>query len=624
MLVTKLNLRVLPYRGGEYNAAMARVVLAVALWLTIDAHTHSPWSYVMESTGFVWHAKGLVKLLFPLKPPSEAFFVGLEYLARASCLLMAVGLLTRLSQAVCAIATTFIVSLHWSPYVYWSHGANVTLLASLVFMFCRSGDRMSLDYLIRKCLSGDAATLSRYEGNYWLPVLAAELAVHLFMLGAFWSKWTNVDGIWWALSDNLRNSLAIAWGLYRFEAPALVPLTISSPLLYKSLGVLQLFTQLTTSLAVLMIHRPVLRLLFGGVFFFLEIIGLTVLFEFWHAPWVALCLLSVDWEWLWGQARAGFPFLRPPAGDGPRGTVGRLLAPVRAVGRVLLARRELELSPNPETARIEIEPRLLSVRQYGVAFYAAFVAYYVASFVLQLSESHLNYPFSSMAFYSANRDRQPYSVPKWYVIYRGWLEVADSSDGHLALTVLPTDQTERLRGLLATEALMRETHARLRTRFSRNEWPRYEAGGTVARRPVGSLQIIRTYTQIVGVPPHPEPALPLQVLHSGLLSVEDGQGFRGVAPRLEWDAAVAAYKLHVGTWGFRQPTIEILARWDVREQPGPREPQPLPGEWRDGVFWVTNTRGSDARFIYSLIKVTDAALGVEETYAGPENFQAYR
>jgi hypothetical protein len=586
------------------------------------------WSYVVSSVGNVWIPKGIVKFFFPVVAPSHAFVEGLKQVAYFSCFLMGIGLFTRISQIVCVISTIFVISLYWSFYSYWSHGSNVQLLTALAFLFCRSGDRLSVDYLIRFFIFRDTQHLKRFEGQYWLPVLAAELAVHLFMFGAFFSKWTNGDGIWWALSDNLRNSLAVTWGLYRFDPPVVVVAMLSSPLVYKTLGVLQLFAQATTVLAVFMIHRPILRLIFGGLFFYTEIMGLSHVFRFWHPFWVPLCLISVDYEWFFCQIKKGLPAFRAAfllrEGEGASGIFGKIQYLVRALFRLLIVERTLEKTQNQTPFFVEVDFKSQFVSVGTLKFYLFVIGFYIINIVFQLGEKQLNYPFSSMAFYSENRDKPPYDIHKWYPIYRGWIELAeDEKKGWIDFTNIPTDQTEPLRLLVATEEKMRNAHDRLKFRYTNSMWNLIENKERVDRF-IDPLKAIRTQTQIVGVPPYPQPALPLQVLHGGLLSVEDSKGFRGVAPVLEWDQAKNAYKITVKTWGFQNPRLDVLARFNVREEPKMSDPEILEGEWHGNAFYLKNKKDIDTRSIYSLIKVVDDVMGVEELYAGPENFQSYR
>ncbi|MGX1790787.1 hypothetical protein ACWIGM_28840 [Bosea sp. NPDC055332] len=586
-------------RGGAYNAAIARMLLAVSLWYSLHhAGTADNWDYYLKSlAAWGWVPKGLVKILSHVLggPPSQDFVIGLQKAGYVAIAMMFVGLFSRLSTIAAALITTLYASLMVSFGPFWSHALNVQLLAALIFMFGRSGDRLSVDDLLRR-LAGMADPVPKHDGRYWWPVLFAELATHMFMWGAFFQKMRNGNGIWWALSDNLRNSLAISWGHGRFDPPAAAEWFMSNPWIYKTGGLLQLAAQGTTIFAILLVRRPVARAILGGLFFFMEIMGLTHLFSFWHPFWVPLCLLSIDWEWLWGVIRRKMPAL--PA--------DRSLPPlVRTLWIPRLAPQAIRLSR--------------AYRAVVYAFAAVFFGYYTANIVFSLGEKHLNFPFSSMAFYSENRDIPPYDVPGYFPLYRGWVELTETgSTRPLAFAWHHSDILDAIMRAEPGEAQMRAVHASIRTRYGERD-----VGLQSGTRLLQGLGEIRTYRQIVAVPPVPRPALPLVDLHSGLLSVEDAKGFRTIGSALNWDEASQRYVVSLRPHGFLNPSFRILARKNVREEPKEVPAQPLPGEWIDSKFYLSNTHEPTV-FVYTLIEVTDPVLGIVETYAGPENFQTHR
>jgi hypothetical protein len=582
------------FRGGAYNAAIARMVLATALWLSIrDVGGAWSWDYYVASfSSWGWNPKGLVKIvdLFTNGPPSQALVVATYLVAKWSIVLMFVGLFSRISSIVAALSATLFCTYMCSFGPFWSHAFNVQLLAALSFMFGRSGDVLSVDALIR-WFRGRPSPVKVYDGRYWWPVLFAELATHMFMFGAFFQKWTNGNGIWWALSDNLRNSLAVAWGLYRFDPPAITLWVMDHAWVYKTAGTLQLFAQFSTVICLFLVRWPVPRMIIGGSFFFLEILGLSRLFEFWHPFWVPLCLLSVDWEWLFRKIRGG-------------------AASSWNSFALLMERQKL--------ARAYDLPRPYRAAVY--AFFVAFFGYYAANIVWSLGEKHLNYPFSSMAFYSENRDTPPYDEPGYYLIYRGFFEAfLDGEDTPVNFTRIPSDAGDMLARLSGSEADARAAYTSIDERIKGITW-------LVDRKlmPGQPVAAMRTYRQIVAVPPTPRPALPLATLHSGLLFASDAKGFRGVDNKLEWDTAREQYVLRLRPYGFKEPKLRVLVRRNVREKPAEIEPTELAGEWDGGDLRVNSTKQTDGSVLYTLIEVTDPVLGVTELYAGPENFQTYR
>lgn len=586
-------------RGGAYNAAIARMLLAVSLWYSLrHVGTATDWSYYLGSMSGSWVPKGIVKPLDSMLggPPTQDFVVWTNWLAYIAVGMMFVGLFSRLSTIVATVLTTLFCSLMSSFGPYWSHGFNVQLLAAIIFMFGRPGDRLSVDDLIRRLLRRPDPVL-KHDGRYWWPVLFAELATHMFMWGAFFQKMRNGGGVWWALSDNLRNSLAVSWGTYRFDPPALAEWFVTSPWIYKTGGLMQLVAQGTTIFAIFLVRRPVARALLGGLFFFLEIMGLTHLFRFWHPFWIPLCLLSIDWEWLWGVIRR-----KAPAAPADR----RLPPVIRTLWAPRIAPEAMQLG-----------------RAYRSAVYAlaaVFFGYYAANIVFSLGEKHLNYPFSSMAFYSENRDVPPYGVPGYFPLYRGWLELKETGNPEpLQFAWHHSDVIDLLWRVEGDQESMKAAHHSIRFRYEEAN-----AGLTSGLRELKPLSEIKTYRQIVAVPPAPGPALPLVVLHSGLLAVEDAKGFRGLGPKLSLDDASQRYVITLSPYGFVQPSYRMLVRRNVREKPQEVEPTELPGEWVGEKFFVQNTKNTDFSFLYTLIEVTDPVLGVTEVYAGPENFQGYK
>lgn len=293
------------YDKGQFNIAICRMAMALALFHSLVGET-SGGNYVYWSSLMVnveWIPKGLAKVFFPDAMPEVSTFQTIYMMAIVSISMMFLGLFSRISAVVATLTTLICISVYWSPYPYWSHASNVVLLAALAFMLGRSGDRLSIDSLIRKVFKRPDPVL-RNKGMYWWPVLLAELATHLFMFGAFYSKFTNGDGIWWAWSDNLRNSIGVTWGLYRFEPVGVAEFLVSAPWAYKTAGTLQLIAQSTTIFAIFFVRRPILRAIIGGGFFMIEIIGLGRVFEFWHPAWMMLCLLSIDFEYFYGRIRA--------------------------------------------------------------------------------------------------------------------------------------------------------------------------------------------------------------------------------------------------------------------------------------------------------------------------------
>lgn len=611
--------------GGQYNIAVSRIAIALALWLSlhdrnIDQLTHNYTAWIAAQAGAGWVPKGMIKL-FGLNPPPLVLVDLLFRCAQISILMMAIGFLTPWSQIVAALSTTFIISLQTSFQPYWSHAFNVQLLAALAFMFGRSSDVWSVDSMLRQW-RGRAL---KPRGNiYWWPVLFAELATALFMTGAFFQKFRET-GVHWALSDNLRNSISISWFQYRTAPPEIALWLANNAWAWKAAGMMQLFAQATTVLAVFFVARPVFRLIFGGLFFLGEIIGLSQLFHFWHPFWIPLCLLSVDWEYFYGRMKGTIP--APP-------TMAAKLAPIlSALRRALLAAwRQLAraakaiaqrlTSPHLSSAPLSVSTRTST---FVIAFGCLFFGYYIATLGFRWGEKHMNYPFSTMGFYSETRANRPFRKHGYWPIYTGRADVyEDSSDAAAPKDIwyregLLEDQLHRVSTIDDLESIDRAFGGLMARGLYFAASPS-EKGKKYDFRPSKPEKVIYR-AGLMAVPPFPAKA-GLVDLHMGYRAVRDGKNFRSVVGHLRWDNAHGQYVIDIEHKGFKQPQFEMLARYNVREAPALRQPEKLAGTWEGNSFHVL--RDDDPRYIYSLIKVSDAALGITEIYYGPDNFQSYR
>ncbi len=630
---------------GQYNIAIARISIALALWLSL--HHGTNFSYLAEhyqswlalGEGAGWVPKGLVKW-FGAQPPPEWLVISAFRTAEISILMMGVGLLVPWSQIVAALATTFFISLETSFGPYWSHAYNVQLLAALAFMFGRSADVWSVDAAIRV-----ARKIPRPErGNcYWWPVIFAELATALFMFGAFIQKFRGT-GLQWALSDNLRNALSISWFQYRVSAPPIALWLADNPWAWKAAGLMQLFAQSTTVLAAFLVDHPVFRLIFGGTFFFGEILGLTQLFHFWHPFWIPLCLLSVDWEYFYGRlygTKAAAPSLvsRLPsllssiapiwrqAGEAGRHAAicawRHLIAAVSAAFRMLCAARSGRWGSASERSAWGVPPRTAIL---VIAFGALFFSYYLATILLRLGETQLNYPFSSMAFYSETRAAKPYRKHHFWPVYTGRADIYEKNGDRLVEQEfwyregLLEDRLYRATTIAELEAIDVSFLARAREGLRLLPSNPEERASEYVVKPVRpDLVVYRS--GLMAVPPYPAKA-GLIDLHMGYRAVRDDRGLRMVVATHRWDEKRQQVAIDVTSKGFKAPHFEVLARFNVREAPHASAPEPLTGTWEGTTFYVRND-GSQ-RFIYSLIKVTDTGMGVDEIYYGPDNFQSHR
>jgi hypothetical protein len=576
--------------GGKYNVAITRMAIAIALWLTIRHHSnfdsdlyYKEWISLQSSLG--WVPKGIIKIfdLLYSGPPSELLVKSIYITAHISIICMFIGLLIPISQVIAVLSVLFIVSLQTSYGPYWSHAYNVQLLAGLAFMFARSADVLSVDYLINKWRNNS----NKEQGNiYWWPVIFAELSVALFMFGAFFQKF-RAGGIYWALSDNIRNSLVISWLQYRSEPPSIVMWIVQDPLIWKTAGMLQLFAQSTSILAAFFLHRPIFRFIFGGLFFFIEIVALGHVFEFWHPFWIPLCFICVDWEYFY-----------------------KLLSSFRS--------KKIDNYSSINTA-----PNICFSRRYKVSvllFGTIFFGYYILTLLFSLGQKHLNYPFSTMGFFAETRAIKPYNEHKYFPIYTGRIDVYTSDDQTKPVEVCYREELDDYLFRKSTIKELEEIDNSMQKRLKRGIYTRSRE-----RRCEHTLVEFKKIIYRSGfMATTPYPSKPDFVdLHMAYRAVRDDKGFRALISKLHWDTKKKQYVINIEHKGFKKPSFEILARYNMTTNPQITGIEKLPGYWENDKYFIENNKTID-RVIFSLIKVKDQELGIEETYYGPDNFRDYR
>lgn len=583
--------------GGQYNCAIARMAIGLALLLTITHNGNFSFmafrwkEWVAGQSGTGWTPKGLIKL-FDLVlggPPPEAFTLVMFWVAVVASVSMILGFATAVSQVVATAANLYIVSLQTSFGPYWSHAYNVQLLAAMAFMFSRhSGDVWSLDALLRRFRNIPPRL---QPGQYWWPVIFAELATVLFMFGAFVQKFRDT-GVFWALSDNIRNSLVVTWFQYRTDPPAIALWIASDPIVWKTVGMLQLVAQFTTIFAAILVARPVFRLIFGGGFFLVEILALGFVFRFWHPFWAPLCLLSVDFEHFYRRIRSlGYGGKRPVAG--PLGW--------------LFQHRLEEVSPIRQYSGAAWGAAVSGVIGFGLVFFS----YYAANLAFRLGEKHLNYPFSTMGFYSVTRDQPPYAEHSYYPIETGRI------DAYIGGTNEPVELWYREGALedslfrVNTITRVKEIHANYLTRARTGLYGLSTPGRA---EPVAPVRIVYR-AGLMAVPPFPQ-ALGMVDFHMGYRAVWDERtGFRALVARTMFDEKLKKHYLTVESEGFVQPEFTALIN-PGGYHGGITTPVPINGYWQGDRFYVKQQ--FDKAFI--LIEVSDPVLGIKERYYGSDIF----
>jgi hypothetical protein len=434
----------------------------------------------------------------------------------------------------------------------------------------------------------------------------------MFLFAAFWSKYNNGGGIWWALSDNLRNSLAVTWGTYRSHPPVIIDFVIAHLIAFRFVGLAQLFLQSTTIISCTLVRYPVYRAIIGGLFMALEISGLAVLFEFHQWNWVPLIAFSIDWDrlWAWLKRRMGSITSIPDA------------------------------VPQPQTG-FDISsqwPRFVMLT-YMVIFFG----YYVANFVFQLGERHLNYPFSSMAFFSGNRALPPYWESADWTEARGRISITQKGDAApLEIEQIPSFYGEFWRARTAEarfnalQAIVNGSNLGQSWCISENEmkrlgrWKPEHKGlrgveflvACAYAVPKEKLERLELAFAASVVPAYPAPPLPMIDAHTGMIGVYANGQISTLGVIASYDEVTQRHFLEIEARNLDIIDKKVVARFNVnynrdwRKLPDPVE---MAGEWRGNRFFLDSSKRT-GQTAWPLVKIVDRKLGELIFYAPDFSF----
>lgn len=431
--------------GGRTALAIVRIAVAVSVLLSLARLADlSPWN--LPGSRALYRPVGIWMLLGGHAPP-DALVSVLWLLAWTSTVAMLLGVATRASTAVSFISAVAIASLSFATSRTWSHQYNVVFLAQMAMLGSRSGDVLSIDWLVRRLRGLPAHDVPR---AYQWSLRLVQLAVALMFAGAMFHKLLQAHfTLRWALSDSIRHHLLIRFDLAGIERPPIVDWLLVEPWRYRTAALLNLISQAAPLAAVFLVKRPWLRA-FAGSFFVIETIALGVVVDLWNLHWLPLAAVFVDWD--------------------------RLIA--------YLARRPIV---HPDVPASWHPPR--AARIYIVAF----VAYDVITACVPRLDQWLNtYPFSGFPMFSKVRARPPYDVHQPYGISGIRFEVI--SDRPLdAATQRWFDHTHRT---LAEVRDPDELRRRMTAVLTRGR-ERYGVFG---------VKGLRLWLAIYEAPAHPEPA----------------------------------------------------------------------------------------------------------------------
>jgi len=369
--------------GGRTALAIVRIAVALAVLASL-ARLADSWTTV--GANGIYRPVGVWMLLGHTVPPVALIDV-LWVVAVAATIAMLVGFATRATTAISFAAGVALAALSFSSTKTWSHQYNVVFLAQLALLGARSGDTLSLDWLIRTRVKKLPA-LDVPRGYQW-SLRLVQLAVVLMFTGAAFHKFAHGQfTLRWALSDNLRHHLLVKYDLAGNARPAFVDWLLAESWRYRTAALLNMITQAAPIIAVIWIRRPLVRAA-AGVMFVIETILLGLVVGLWNLHWLPLVAVFIDWERLVGKLR-GRPF---------------------------------EHAAAPSDWR---PPR----RTRG--FIIAFIVYdTITAFIPSLDQRLNTYPFSGFPMFATIRAREPYSEHLPYSVVGG---------RYVALAVIPIDK----------------------------------------------------------------------------------------------------------------------------------------------------------------------------------------
>jgi hypothetical protein len=362
--------------GGRTSLAIVRVAVALSVLLGLR-HLAYVTSFKPLYVADLYRPVGIWMLLGDTAP-AAGVVNALWLVAWVATAAMLLGLATRVSTVVSFVAALALVSLSFSASRTWSHQYNVVFLAQMAMLGSRSGDTLSIDWLIRRVRKLPAHDVPR---AYQWSLRLVQLAVALMFAGAVFHKLLHSHlTLRWALSDNLRHHLLVKYDLADLVRPPLVDWLIAEPWRYRTAAVLNMISQAAPLAAVVFVRRPWVRA-GAAVFFVIETIALGLVVQLWNLHWLPLAAVFIDWDRLIGRI----------TGSGI--SVPVLTAPYR-----------------PSRA----------IRIWVVVF---FFYQTLTAFVPTLDQRLNTYPFSGFPMFATLRVRAPYDQHLPYSIAGDYMEV---------------------------------------------------------------------------------------------------------------------------------------------------------------------------------------------------------
>jgi hypothetical protein len=135
-----------------------------------------------------------------LRPLSGAWLDVLAIACKVALFLATIGFATRSSSALAALLTFYLLGLqHNVGKIYYADAVIPLIL--LILAVARSGDRWSIDFLLRRAQATELGS-----GEYTWPIRLVWLLTAMIFFAAGVAKLT-LGGVEWVLSDQLRDVL---------------------------------------------------------------------------------------------------------------------------------------------------------------------------------------------------------------------------------------------------------------------------------------------------------------------------------------------------------------------------------------------------------------------------------
>jgi hypothetical protein len=540
--------------GGKYSLGIVRMAVAASLLLSglfqIDFK-----AFVLAQDPELYQPQGILNLLGSYLPPAYVFEV-MEIVALISTWLFLFGLATRLSGIFSFISCLILSSLEWSFTPFWCHGDNLPLLTQFIIILSPSGNTLSADAFLRRWLwKGPSDTTPGYM--YRWPVLLAQWAAALMFLNGAWYKIKADDyHFGWALSDNLRHTLAMQHYYWIGKDPPSLPAWImANEWHYKGAALGNLLSQTMPILACFFVRHPFLRAFFGS-FFVLEVLGIGATMGipglgFGH--FVLLYAAFIDWDrlilWLASRLEGG------------------------AAG-----------SDRAEDAGTTAEGvwRKVIVSLFIFWFLEYFI--YVA-FTCPFCENK-TYPFSSFSMYSDIKAKKPLDEHKSYETMLMEFEVKGSR-------IIP-DHT--MWGTRVTYSYLQYL----------SEPDEVRKGMLAMKSSLGDgIKRITLKNVIFQIPAYPDHPKPIPIYEGLVGSLGERQEFMCITAVSEWDVDAQQHYLKLRSMGYRNPHFRFGYMVDYTDLP----PKPLQVSQKGDRYYYDRQNEGNHRFV---IYVRDESLGDQE------------